>query len=141
MFCLSMFSLAPLQMQHARIQVGPILTTLFSFDEGLEDSNTCTTKIGQSPPPPPAKRHLNGASLANRWWPNIEYWLGSLVIFQGIRTSIAAKPLFQGDTDPCPSKPYIFVIFQGGGSGPLSPLWGKAYDGRVRLTTGARLLF
>ena len=42
----------------------------------------------------------------------IECWLGSFVIFQGIRTSIAKKP-------------YIFVIFQGGGGGPdpLSPLW------------------
>ena len=31
-------------------------------------------------------------------------WLGSFVIFQGTRTSIAKKP-------------YIFVIFQGGGRG------------------------
>ena len=43
---------------------------------------------------PPAKRHLNGVSLACPWWPNIECWLGSLVIFQGIRTSIARKPYF-----------------------------------------------
>ena len=35
------------------------------------------------------------------WWPNKECWLGSFVIFQGFRTSIAKKP-------------YIFVIFQGG---------------------------
>ena len=34
--------------------------------------------------------------------PNIECWLGSFVIFQGIRASIAKKP-------------YIFVIFGGGG--------------------------
>ena len=28
---------------------------------------------------PPGKRHLNGVSLAGRWWPNIEFsWLGSL---------------------------------------------------------------
>ena len=33
---------------------------------------------------------------------NIECWLGSFVIFQGIRTSIGRKH-------------YIFVIFQGGG--------------------------
>ena len=52
---------------------------------------------------PPAKRHLNGVSLAHC---NIKWWLGSFVIFQEIRTSIAKKP-------------YIFVIFQGGGgSGP-----------------------
>ena len=49
----------------------------------------------------------SGASSA------IESWLGSFVIFQGIRTSIAKKP-------------YIFVIFFGeGGPDPLSPppLW------------------
>ena len=39
--------------------------------------------------------------------PNNECWLGSFVIFQGIRTSIAKKP-------------YIFVIFKGGPE-PLSP--------------------
>ena len=46
-------------------------------------------------------------SLACQWWPNIECWLGSFVIFQGIRTSIAKKP-------------YIVVIFQVG-TDPLSP--------------------
>ena len=60
---------------------------------------------------PPAIRHSNGISLAGRGWPNIECWLSSFVIFQGNRTSIARKP-------------YIFVIFQGGGPGslPLTPL-------------------
>ena len=59
---------------------------------------------------PLAKRLLNGVSLACRWWPNVECWLGSFMIFQGIQTSIAKKP-------------YIFVIFQGvGGTDPLSPL-------------------
>ena len=46
---------------------------------------------------------------------NIECWLGSFVIFQGIRTSIAKKP-------------YIFVIFQGGPdplSSPLDPSHGS----------------
>ena len=28
--------------------------------------------------------HFNGVSLAGGWWPNINCWLGSLVIFQGI---------------------------------------------------------
>ena len=61
---------------------------------------------------PPGKRHLNGVSLASRWCLNIECWLGSFVIFLGIRTSIAQTL-------------YIFVIFQGGRGGPdpLSPLW------------------
>ena len=42
-----------------------------------------------------------------RWWPNIKFWFGSFVIFQGIRTSIVKEP-------------YIFVIFQVG-LDPLSP--------------------
>ena len=54
----------------------------------------------------PAKRHLYGVLLACRWWPNIEFWLGSLVIFQGIRTSIAKKHyillFFRGDGTPVP---------------------------------------
>ena len=35
---------------------------------------------------------VNGVSLACRWWPSIEFWLGSFVIFQVIRTSIAKRP-------------------------------------------------
>ena len=58
---------------------------------------------------PPAKRHLNGVSLAGRWWP--KHWMH--VIFQWIRTSIAKKP-------------YIFVIFQGGLCPPLW-LWSDVY--------------
>ena len=59
---------------------------------------------------PPAERHLNGISLACRWRPNIECWLGRFVIV--IRTSIAKKP-------------YIFVTFQGGPD-PLPPASGCA---------------
>ena len=62
---------------------------------------------------PAEERHLNGVSLAGRWWPNIESLLGSCVILQGIRTSIVQKP-------------YIFVIFQGG-SGPPVPRSGSAH--------------
>ena len=52
---------------------------------------------------------LNGVSLACRWWPIIECWLGSFVFFQGIRTSIAKKH-------------YIFYDFSGGGgAGPPAP--------------------
>ena len=54
---------------------------------------------------PPAKRHLNGVSLACRCWPNFKCF----AFFQGIRTNIAQKP-------------YIFVIFQGGGGGGPDPL-------------------
>ena len=47
---------------------------------------------------------------ADDGWPYIECWICSFVIFKGIRNSIAKKP-------------YIFVIYQGGGGGPnpLSP--------------------
>ena len=74
----------------------PTLTTFFLVDDGREDPNTTLSGaiIG-----PPAKRHFNGVSLAGRWWPNIECWLGSFVVLQGTRTSIAKKS-------------YIFVIFQ-----------------------------
>ena len=52
----------------------------------------------------PAKRQM-----ACRCWPNIECWIVSFMVLQGIRTNIAKKP-------------YIFVIFQrGGGSGPPVP--------------------
>ena len=55
---------------------------------------------------PAGERHLNGVSLAGRRWPNIECWLGSFVISQGIWSSIAKKA-------------FIFVIFSGaGGVGP-----------------------
>ena len=57
---------------------------------------------------PPAKRHFNGVSLTFRWWPNIECGLGSFVIFQEIRTSIAKKP-------------YIFCDFSGGVWTPCHP--------------------
>ena len=69
-----------------------------------------------------AKYHVKGgnhrgASKAQfkwRWCPNNECRLGSFVIFQGTRTSIAKEP-------------YSFVIFQGGGPDPLSPLWIHAW--------------
>ena len=70
---------------------------------------------------PPGKRHLNGISLAGRSWPNIECWLGSFVIFQGVRTSIAKKL-------------YIFVIFQGEGGSDPCPLPGICAYQQVPLT-------
>ena len=62
----------------------------------------------------PFKWRLNGVSLVFRWWPSIESWLGSFVVFKGTWTSIAKKR-------------YIFVIFQGGGSGPPVPPCGSAH--------------
>ena len=43
-------------------------------------------------------------SLAGRWWPNFEYWLGSFVLFHRIRTSTYKIP-------------YIYCHFQVGGGG------------------------
>ena len=65
----------------------------------------------RAPIGPSTKRHLNGVSLACQWFHNIECWLGSFVIFQGIRTSIGKKPYM------------FFFIFHGGGFGPPVPLW------------------
>ena len=76
------------------------LTTFFFFFVGREDPNNTTKRR------PSSSRQtitfLNGVSLAGRSWPNIDCWLGSFVIFQGIRTSIAKEP-------------YSIVIFRGGG--------------------------
>ena len=49
------------------VRGGPTLTTFFFILR--EDPNTT----------PPAKRHLNGVSLAYRGWPYIECWLRSFV--------------------------------------------------------------
>ena len=61
------------------------------FDEGKEDPNTtiCGPSSAQ-----PAKRHLNGVSLACRCWPNIESWFGSFVNFQGSESLLLRKPIF-----------------------------------------------
>ena len=95
-------------------QRGPTLPTffflcLFCREERRSKYHNMRANIG-----PPAKRHLNGVSLTCRWLPNIERWLGSLVLFQGIRTSIAMKP-------------HIFLIFQRGPD-PLFPPSGSAHE-------------
>ena len=79
---------------------------------------------------PPAKGHLNGVSLAGRWWPTVERWLGSFVIFQRIWTSIA-KEL------------HSFVIFKRvGGQDPLSTLpFGSVHDWEQKMSlAGERLI-
>ena len=67
---------------------------------------------------PPAKRHLNGVSLACRCWPKIESWFGSFEIFQGSGPDNSVN---------IAKKPYIFVIFQVG-CGPPFPLSGSAQE-------------
>ena len=74
----------------------------FLFDEGKEDPKS--TKAGHHRP---ASETPHGVSLAGRWWPNIECWLGSFFDFSAVQTSVAKKP-------------YIFCDFSGG-SDPLSP--------------------
>ena len=59
--------------------------------------------------PPATKCHLNGILLACPWWPNIEFWLSSFVIFQWIRSNILLR------------KPYILVIYQGGSRPHVPP--------------------
>ena len=66
-------------------QRGSNFDVFFLVDEGREDKRAF---IGTPP-----KRHLIGASLAGRVWPNIEYWLGSFVIFRGSRQVLLKKPM------------------------------------------------
>ena len=83
-------------------QRGPTLRTFFSFMSGSK-YHQYRAIIGL-----PAKRHLNGLSLACRCLPNIG-WLDGFVIFQVIGTSIAKKL-------------YIFVsFFFFGGGGVWTP--------------------
>ena len=98
---------------HARIQKvlseGVQLWQVFLWGEGGSKCPYKQAIIG-----PPARRILNGVLLADRWWPNIECWLGSFGIFIGSGPILLENPVF-------------FVIFRGGGGGggpdPLSPLW------------------
>ena len=104
------------QLTHVRIQnvlsegVQLFFFLLF-FDEGRMDQNTTISRkswraiIGT-----PAKHHLNGLSLGGRWWPYIECWLGSFVIFKGIQTTFAKIPYNFCDfpervQTPCPPTP------------------------------------
>ena len=62
----------------------------------------------------PAKHHLNGVSLMCRWWPKIECWFGSFVIFRGSRPVLLRNP--------------VFLWFFKGGPDPLSPPSRSAHD-------------
>ena len=77
---------------HARIQkvLSDGVQLRQRFLEGREDLNEYHYTWATIDPP--AKRHLNGASLVCRLWPKIECWLGSFVTFQGVG----------GGPDPCP---------------------------------------
>ena len=91
----------------------------FIVDEERGDPNTIES--GFSLPPSetplklPAKRHFNGVSLVDQWWPNIKNAVLEILWYPGV-TSIAKKPyhclIFQGVQTPAPY--------------PLSPLWIRA---------------
>ena len=111
---------------HARIQKvlseGPKFDNVFLVGEGKEDPNNTING-------PSSARQRNAVSLAGRRWPNVECWLGSFVIFQGIRTSISKKT-------------YIFVILQGGGGEgrtPCPPSSGSAH--KMPKSTEPHVLF
>ena len=93
----------------------------FLDDEGRKDPNTTISG-------PSSTHQRNAISMAFRWradvGPTLSAGLVACVDFQGIRTSIAKKP-------------YIFVIFQGGGSGPPVPHPGSAHE--VSMILNARM--
>ena len=62
---------------------------------------------------PLAKRHLNGVSLACRWWPKIECWLCSFVILRGSGPILLRNPKFlwfSGVGGPDPPSPHIIIL-------------------------------
>ena len=108
--------------------------SLFSFFsvDGMERGSKCHYKwsiIGM-----PAKRHWNGGSLACRYCPTIECWLGSLVIFRGSRSILLGNSIFlwcfrgEGPDPPAPPPPWIrpfasntFYRFYFWGRGMIAP--------------------
>ena len=85
------------------VQFWPFFFFFFFFlvDEGREYNRAIIS--------PPAKPHLNVVLLVCWWLPTIECWLGSFVIFQGIRGSgpvLLRNSIFlwffRGVLTPCP---------------------------------------
>ena len=81
------------------VRGGPSLTFSFKLIRGGRVQISTTRGPSSAASETPFKWCLAGVLMM----PNIECWLDSFVIFQGIRTNITNK------------KHYIFVIFQGGG--------------------------
>ena len=72
------------------VREGPTLTFFFSLmGEELSKYHYKRALFG-----PPAKRHLNGVSLACRFWPKIESWLGSFTILRGSGAVLLKNPIF-----------------------------------------------
>ena len=85
------------------LQRGPTIFIVFSYffswlGERGSKYNYKGAIIG-----PSAKRHLNGISLAGRWWPNTECWLVSFIALWFYRVS-----------GPIAKKPYNVCDFSGG---------------------------
>ena len=59
------------------VRGGPNLITFFCFFFSWWGDRGSKYRYKWAIIGPPAKRHLNGVSLAGRWWPNIECWVGS----------------------------------------------------------------
>ena len=92
------------------VRGGPTLTKFFFSIMGEELSKYHFKRAIFGPP---AKRHLNGVSLACRLRPKIESWLGSFTIIRG--------------SGPVLLKHYIFVIFEGRSGPPALPPSGSAH--------------
>ena len=73
------------------VRGGPTLTPFFFGWWGKGGSKYYYKRANNGPS---AKRHINGVSLACRWWPNIECWLCSFVIFRGSRPVLLRNPKF-----------------------------------------------
>ena len=67
---------------------------------------------------PASETPLNGVSLACRWWPNVECWLGN---FENFRGSGPVLLLLRNSI-------FLWFFRGGGGPDPLSPLWICAWD-------------
>ena len=65
---------------------------------------------------PPAKRYLNGVSLAGRWWPITECCLVALWFYRGSRPVLLRDPIF------------LWFFRGGGGAQTHYPPSGSAHD-------------
>ena len=102
-------------MRRLRFFRGVQLWQLFFFvvDEERERSKIPFKMVhnwpsNETPFKSPAKRHLNGVSLVDQWWPNIKN-AGLVVLWYPGVTSIAKELynclILQGGPDPCPLPP------------------------------------
>ena len=77
------------------------------FSSFLRERIQITQKAGHHRPA--SETHLNGVSLACRWWPNVECWLGNFENFRGSGPVLLRNSIFLwffrwgwGVRTPCP---------------------------------------